>query len=566
MSVKGWRIITGIGSVIVAVLIVVATNSPTTIPLTVPDSSLEQIRDRAGAAYVKVPAGGFIMGSDVGDAHAPDDEKPQHEVSLDAFWIMWTEVTNAQYGQCVQADACSPPDNTEWDKPRYASYPVTDVSWFQANDYARWVGGRLPSEAEWEKACRGTEGRTYPWGDKPPTEYERLANFWDLSGGYSLKMVGSYPNGASPYGVLDMSGNVSEWTSSLWGKDKQHPNLPEIPDFVYPYDPADGRENQEAPRSYRRVVRGGAFNATYHYVRCANREGDPPDFGANGDKGFRVAVSVHPIATFAVTPTLVSTATFVSSLVILSGDRMTVTSPIQMQLVRVPAGEFLMGSDPSKDSVALDDEQPQHPVTSAEFYIGKYEVTNDQYQKFAKSAGHGFPLGWKNGNVPTSKEDHPVANVSWDDAVAFTEWLHEATGRAFRLCTETEWEKACRSSSGLTYPWGDTFDSNAANTDEAGIGTTTAVGAYSPAGDSPYGVTDMAGNGWEWVADRYAEYDSATSPTENSQSPQTGDSRVLRGGSFINTEKLVRCPSRSHNNPNLSFDYIGFRVCVSPGP
>ena len=282
--------------------------------------------------------------------------------------------------------------------------------------------------------------------------------------------------------------------------------------------------------------------------------------------GFRVIMSVHPAATLTVTSTKVSTATLVPTIVILSGDRMTVASPIEMQLVRVPAGEFLMGSDPSKDSLALDNEQPQHPATSTEFYIGKYEVTNDQYRMFAKATGHGFPLGWQKGQVPAGKENYPVANVSWDDAAAFTGWLHELTGRDFRLCTETEWEKACRSSSSLIYPWGDTFNANKANTDEAGIGTTTAVGAYSPAGDSPYGVADMAGNVWEWVADQYANYDYKPSPTENSQSPQTGDFGVLRGGSFINTEKLTRCSSRSHNNPNLSFEYNGFRVCVSPGP
>ena len=105
------------------------------------------------------------------DPLANDDEKPQQtDLYLDAFWIMRTEVTNAQYAKCVEAGACSEPNNTRWNDPAYAEHPVTNVNWEQANAYAKWAGGRLPTEAEWEKACRGTDGRIYPWGDEPPTD------------------------------------------------------------------------------------------------------------------------------------------------------------------------------------------------------------------------------------------------------------------------------------------------------------------------------------------------------------------------------------------------------------
>ena len=216
--------------------------------------------------YVYVPAGPFIMGSS-DDPMAQDDEKPQQsDLNLDAFWIMRTEVTNAQYARCVKTGACSEPDNTRWKDLGYAQHPVTDVDWRQANAYARWVGGRLPTEAEWEKACRGTDGRIYPWGNDPPTT--RFANFNYYVG--DTTPVGNYPSGASPYGVLDMAGNVWEWTSSQYTS--------------YPYDQKDGRENPEGQDV--RTFRGGAWKNDDFDVRCALRFVDP-GYGLN-NVGFRV--------------------------------------------------------------------------------------------------------------------------------------------------------------------------------------------------------------------------------------------------------------------------------------
>ena len=105
---------------------------------------------------------------------ASDDEKPQHAVWLDGYWIQRTEVTNEQYKRCVDAEVCEPPNYRTWEKPVAAKLPVTDVDWSQANNYAAWVGGRLPTEAEWEKACRGTDGRIYPWGDDLPAPERRI--------------------------------------------------------------------------------------------------------------------------------------------------------------------------------------------------------------------------------------------------------------------------------------------------------------------------------------------------------------------------------------------------------
>ena len=122
-----------------------------------------------GMMMAWVPAGKFTMGSDDADTLALDNEKPQHQVSVEGFWLSRTEVTNAQYVNCVNAGVCAAPGNEDYKRVEFANRPVTDVSWHDANAYAGWVGGRLPTEAEWEKACRGTRGRSYPWGDKPPT-------------------------------------------------------------------------------------------------------------------------------------------------------------------------------------------------------------------------------------------------------------------------------------------------------------------------------------------------------------------------------------------------------------
>lgn len=221
-----------------------------------------------GAEYVYVPAGVFKMGSEEGDDRARADEKPQASVDAAGFWVMRTEVSNGQYRRCVEAGACTAPNNTRWNDPAYADHPVTGVTWQQANDYAAWVGGRLPTEAEWEKACRGTEGGIYPWGDAVPTA--DLANFFPNTGG--TMPVGSYsPQGDSPYGAADMAGNVWEWTSSR----------PE----PYPYAPGDGREDPGGEG--KRVLRGGAWYLSDDFVRCASRFSFGVNYGYY-DFGFRV--------------------------------------------------------------------------------------------------------------------------------------------------------------------------------------------------------------------------------------------------------------------------------------
>lgn len=219
------------------------------------------------AVYVYVPAGEFTMGSGNGQA----DERPVHRVQLDAFWIMRTEVTNSQYERCVRARVCTTPDNSVWSDVRFAEHPVTDIDWAQANAYAQWVGGSLPTEAMWEKACRGNDLRTYPWGEQAPDA--TLLNF-PASGISGTVAVGSYPAGASPYGAFDLAGNVWEYTADWYGE------------AYYAQSPL---ENPKGPLTGSdRVLRGGSWR-TEANVRCAYRGWYNPD-PRNAFLGFRVVV------------------------------------------------------------------------------------------------------------------------------------------------------------------------------------------------------------------------------------------------------------------------------------
>lgn len=212
------------------------------------------------------------MGNGDAGPAAESDEKPQHTVYLDAFWIDRTEVTNAMYAQCVQTGKCSAPAHSRrYGLPEYANHPALGVSWNQAQEYCAWAGRRLPTEAEWEKAARGTDGRLYPWGNDAP-DASRL-NFNHLVD--DTTEVGKYPAGASPYGALDMAGNVWEWVAD--GYDENY----------YAESPAKNPTGGNSAN--QRVLRGGSWNNEAPNVRAANRFWAFP--GRNDTDGFRCARS-----------------------------------------------------------------------------------------------------------------------------------------------------------------------------------------------------------------------------------------------------------------------------------
>jgi iron(II)-dependent oxidoreductase len=182
-------------------------------------------------------------------------------------------------------------------------------------------------------------------------------------------------------------------------------------------------------------------------------------------------------------------------------------------------------------------------------------VTNVEYKRFVDATGYRVPDHWQNGQIPRGKENHPVVYVSWDEAAAYAQWAGK------RLPAEAEWEKAARGTDGRKYPWGNQFDAARCNTSESKVRDTTPVGEYSPQGDSPYGVSDMAGNVSEWAADWYDENYYAQSPTRNPQGPPSGQYKVLRGGAWYSDKDFARVSFRDNVLPTFREGYVGFR-CV----
>jgi formylglycine-generating enzyme required for sulfatase activity len=228
-----------------------------------------------GIELLDVPAGTVAVGNDPRGSRgpAPPDEQPLHRCSVDAFELTTTPVTNAQYAAFVHATGRAAPIHWDGDAVPVGRerHPVTYVDWHDAAAFCTWAGARLPTEAEWEKAARSDDGRIYPWGDESPNETRTHAAQGLKRGGTAP--VGTTPDGASPYGVLDMAGNVWEWVSSAYRP--------------YPYDAADGREDPTTDVS--RALRGGSFaSLTASHLRCARRSASRPG-RRSAHIGFRAA-------------------------------------------------------------------------------------------------------------------------------------------------------------------------------------------------------------------------------------------------------------------------------------
>ncbi len=431
-------------------------------------------------------------------------------VYLDAYRIDRTEITNQQYAQCVAAGACTRPFSngsalrpSYYDNPVYAEYPVTWVDYNQASAFCQWAGKRLPTEDEWQKAARGPDDtRPYPWGNQPPNC--TLANYWPSPGCIGdTAPATSYLAGASPYGALNMAGNLWEWVQGS-------------------------------------VLYGGGGGSSPDDIRVFAHHYENPSYADGPGLGFRCVRPAAPPPT--------------------AGDT-----------VLVPAGAFQMGCDPAHNGgfPCKSDELPLHSVYLDAFRIDKTEVTNGQFGQCVAAGACTRPYysssstrPWYYGNPAYA--DYPVINVSWYQAKDYCTW------KGKRLPTEAEWEKAARGVDDTrAFPWGDQPpDCTLANYwgDTACVGDTSAVGSY-PAGASPYGALDMAGNVWEWVNDWWQPDYYSISPANSPPGPATGVHKVLRGGGWhvFDLGGSLRVASRGHVEPTYPYNPVfGFRCVGAP--
>ena len=268
-------------------------------PTQIPDIGSTMVAQIDGMTLLYVPEGEFVMGSGPSDPNARDDERPQHSPFLSGYWIDQTEVTNAMFARFLQESGNQSEGGALWlteDDPDsrlsqtdgqwqiesgYENHPVVEVTWFGANAYCQWAGRELPTEAQWEKAARGTDGRLYPWGSSFGPELANADNTGDNCDGGACDSftgsspVGSFPNGASPFGALDMAGNVWELTADYY-------------DANY-FNSSPTQNPQGAQEGDNRVLKGGSFSSPERVLRGARRgEADPS--GSNFNIGFRCAL------------------------------------------------------------------------------------------------------------------------------------------------------------------------------------------------------------------------------------------------------------------------------------
>jgi formylglycine-generating enzyme required for sulfatase activity len=573
--------------------------------------SLARIKDpkysieKTAIEWIDIPAGSFMMGSPSNEIDRHSYEI-QHQVTLSAFKMSRYEVTVGQFKAFIEATGyvTDSDKGTGWvsgskiykDKkwvfkdsvnwkcnengiPRNETeynYPVVHISWNDAVAFAEWKGCRLPTESEWEYACRAGTTTPFNTGNK----------LKKASKGLSLPVGSFTPNG---WGLFDMHGNVGEWCSDFY---KQYPKIAQV-------------NPQGRMKGLYRIVRGGPEYVFEQNTRSAFRYLQEPS-NRSGFIGFRLVLaegkkkdfveSSHPIA--------------------LQQNKSTI------EWANISTGFFIMGS-PETEKSGLDltnNDEHQHQVAIKAFQISKHLITIWQFKEFidqtgyitdADKVGGDSDVGWtidlgsngkrfkniyginwkcdESGNpLHITEYDHPVLYVSWNDATAYSEWM------GCRLPTEAEWEYVCRAGTTTPYntgekltiqqanfmdPWYYAYDREIANKEE-----TSPVGSF-PA--NAWGVFDMHGNVQEWCYDWYGDYyiGLACEPNglsinqfgivatncdqepmqcvlshKNPTGPSTGSKRVCRGGSWESDVNDCRSARRRSKDPNSRNNNTGFRI------
>jgi formylglycine-generating enzyme required for sulfatase activity len=380
---------------------------------------------------------------------------------------------------------------------------------------------RLPTDAEWEYACRA--------GTKTPFHFGQSLSPTQAQFHSSLRRptrVGSFPPNA--WGLHDMHGNVWEWCSDWWGQ----VGTRSVKD---PRGPSSGKN---------RVVRSGSWNYQVNYCRSAYRGLYPPD-GRYDHVGIRVVCDAE-------------------KLVGVPKKKLPrqITNSVGMRLVLIPAGKFVMGS-PADEKGRFPNERQREVEITKPFYMGVHEVTQKQYREVTGNNPSFFSKQGKGQDRVKAQDtdSFPVENVTWQQAVDFCKKLSDLpaekkAGRVYRLPTEAEWEYACRAGSTTAFHQGASLNPNQANFGH-GIERTCKVGSYRA---NAWGLHDMHGNVAEWCADWFRPGYSRGSPTKDPKGPSSGNHRVIRGGGWVAPEGRCRAAVRFGGSPDLRQPQVGFRV------
>ncbi len=489
----------------------------------------EELINTIGMRFRRIQPGSFMMGS----AKGHFTEKDIHKVTLTrGFYMGVHEVTQEQWQKVMGSN----PSNFE--KPRN---PVNNVSWDDAQEFARRLSRkenvtyRLPTEAEWEYACRAGTTTEYYWGDK----FDGRCAWNKLNSGGKVHLVGL--TRANPWGLYDMLGNVGEWCEDrifLGGYSDRG--------VVDPKGDIIGRG---------RAIRGGDFHEEPDKCRSADRPWESPS-GSGANVGFRLVRTLSETRAGDVEDVPQATPRP-------PGDELVLTLPgtgeVKLTLRRIPAGTFIMGlpMEQTRREIRsfnipgpVPDQGPTHEVTlSKPFYMGVYEVTQEQWEAVMGANPSHF------GKKPT----HPVEKVSWDDVQAFIEKLNTMGLGTFRLPTEAEWEYACRADTTTSFYWGNDPDggmiADYAWFDRNSRSSTHPVGQKKP---NAWGLYDMGGNVFELCQDYTGDYpsDSQTDPT----GPESGSDRVCRGGCWHYPSGWCRSALRDRHSSSRGYEWYGFRL------
>ena len=472
------------------------------------------VQEFDGVEMVLVPPGCFMMGSTNGDSH----EMPAHEVCFDnPFWIDRYEVTNAQYGSSGYREGD--------DQPRER------VTWLEAQAHCQSRAARLPTEAEWEYSASGPDDLEYPWGNAFVAENVIYSD----GSVFETAPVGSRPGGISWVGAFDLSGNVWEWTNTIYDESR----------FPYPYVPDDGRETLDNADAVH-VLRGGSWGSDQWYVRTFVRvrpnAGEKSAYwGLRCSRDYTVASEQVDVAEDADSEALPTVAFEepIPTVTVSEPETSVVQAFNGVEMVLVPAGCFMMGTDEGDSS-----EQPVHEQCFDEpFWIDRYEVTNAQYGSSGRFEG----------------DDRPRENDNWFDAL-----LH-CRGRDARLPNEAEWEYAARGPNSFKYPWGNEFEPSNVVYRQNSNGQTANVGSR-PDGASWVGALDMSGNVQEWTS---TIYDNVELTREFRYPYNRRDGRevvnrpyvfrVIRGGAYNDRFESMYAANRGLKDPLTSGSDTGFR-------